>query len=421
MTKASPETQFYRWVILFCSFLVLFVTNGMTLGGIAVFDLQILNALQESSGDQVPLADLKFRDFIMFAVGGSLGLLGGWLADRVGVKPLFIIGLALMAFCNFAYSQVQSLIDIYWIHAGYGVVLVLAGLMLNVYLVSRWFEKRRGLAIGILLSGSSLGNAFFPQLNTWLLATYSWQDAFVWLAMIPVALLPLAIFVLRSSPKNSNQNNSLLSNDDELTGYTLTEALLSRNFWIIGSMAFCTFYSIIAMSATTFNFLSAENYSPQISATGVTVLFIGGLVGKLISGQLAESLGRKRILLFSLTLMLSGSIGLVLAVFLKHEFFIWVGLVGFGFGWGGIYTLIQLLSADIFGLKSLGKILGAVNVLDTLGAALGPWVTALLLDRTGSFLASFVLITVLLIIATVVSAFLDISKAAYLQKNATSH
>jgi MFS family permease len=169
-----------------------------------------------------------------------------------------------------------------------------------------------------------------------------------------------------------------------LSGYTLTEALRGRNFWMLSTIAFCTFYSIIAMSATTFTFLRVENYSPQISATGVTVLFIGGLVGKIISGQLAESLGR-------------------------------VGLVGFGFGWGGIYTLIQLLAADLFGLRSLGKILGAVNVLDTLGAALGPWVTALLFDRTGSFLVSFSVITALLVIATLCAALLDMSKAAYLQ------
>jgi MFS family permease len=415
MTPASPETQFYRWIILACSFLILLVTNGMTLGGIAVFDLQLLDALKESTGQEVTLQQLKFRDFIMFAVGGSLGLAAGWLADRVGVKPLFIIGLALMALCNLAHSQVQSLTDIYLIHATYGVVLVLAGLMLNVYLISRWFEEKRGLAIGILLAGTSLGNAFFPQLNTWLIRTYSWQEAFIWLALLPAVLVPIVFIFLKSAPTNSNQPKAVAdSSAAPLPGYTLMEALKSRNFWIISSMAFCTFYAIIAMGATTFTFLRAENYSPQISASGVTVLFIGGFIGKLISGHLAETLGRKKVLLVGLGLMLTGSVALVLAVNFKHELFIWVGLVGFGFGWGGIYTLIQLLSADLFGLRSLGKILGAVNVVDTMGAALGPWVTAILFDRTGSFLVSFGVITIFLVIATVAAAFLDMSKAAYL-------
>jgi MFS family permease len=419
MTPASAETRFFRWIILICAFLILFVSNGMTLGGLTVFDLELLRALETSSGQQVALAELKFRDLIMFVVAGTLGIAGGWLADRIGVKPPFIAGLALLALCNFVYSRVDSLLDIYWIHAGLGLVLVLCGLMLNVYLISRWFEQKRGLAIGLVLAGTSLGNAVFPQLNTWLLESYGWREAFELLALIPLALLPLVIFVVRTAPPGQpgagDTSNSDTVKAAALSGYTLTEALRGRNFWMLSTIAFCTFYSIIAMSATTFTFLRVENYSPQISATGVTVLFIGGLVGKIISGQLAESLGRKRVLLTSLGLMFIGAIGLVVAVIQKGEFFVWVGLVGFGFGWGGIYTLIQLLAADLFGLRSLGKILGAVNVLDTLGAALGPWVTALLFDRTGSFLVSFSVITALLVIATLCAALLDMSKAAYLQ------
>ena len=93
---------------------------------------------------------------------------------------------------------------------------------------------------------------------------------------------------------------------------------------------------------------------------------------------------------------------------------------GFGFGWGGIYTLIQLLSADLFGLKSLGKILGAVNVLDTLGGAMGPVLTAMLYDRTGSFVISFGVITVMLVVATLASAMLRMDDAAYLRQNAAN-
>jgi MFS family permease len=421
MTPASPQTQAYRWIIVLCSFLILFVSNGMTLGGIAVFDLEVLKALQESTGAEIALGELKARDGIMFAVAGLLGMLAGWLADKVGVKPLIIVGLALLAVGNFAYSKVQTLTEIYWIHAGFGLVLVLCGLMINVYLISRWFEKRRGLAIGLVLAGSSLGNAFFPQLNTWLMQSYSWQDTFLWMALIPLLLLPVAIFVVRGAPETAPATGDSSSPVvTELPGYTLGEALKSRNFWIICTLAFCTFYSILGMSTTIFNFLSVNDYPPQVAATGVTILFMGGLIGKVISGQLAESFGRKQILLVSLVLMLSGSIGLVVAVVEGSELFVWIGLVGFGFGWGGIYTLIQLLSADLFGLRSLGKILGAVNVLDTMGGAAGPVLTAILFDRTGSFLVSFGVITVMLCIATLVAAFLRMEDAAYLHTEAAS-
>lgn len=426
MSPASPEMRIYRWIIVACSFLILFVSNGMTLGGITVFDEQLLWALTESMGrgeaDRVMLGELKIRDGIMFATAGLLGMGAGWLADRVGVKPLIIVGLALLALGNFGYSRVQSLTDVYLIHTVFGLVLVLCGLIINVYLISRWFEKNRGLAIGLVLAGTSLGNAFFPQLNTWLLQSYEWQEVFRWLALIPLALLPIAIFVVRGSPdeaaRKADVKNRVMP---ELPGYTLLQALASRNFWIVCTVAFCTFYSILGMSAVTFIFLRTAEFPAQLAATGVTILFMGGLIGKIISGYLAETLGRKLMLLVSLGLMLLGSIGLVLAVAYNSELFIWVGLVGFGFGWGGIYTLIQLLSADLFGLRSLGKVLGAVNVLDTFGGAMGPVVTAMLYDRTGSFLVSFGVITVMLIVATIAAAMLRMEEAAYLHATSAAH
>jgi len=415
-SNASVSTQAYRWVILACSFMVLFVSNGMTLGGIAVFDEQILDALKQATGEDVLLGQLKARDGLMFLTAGIFGMFAGLLADKVGVKPLIMFGLAGLAIGNYFYAQITSLTDIYMIHVLYGVVLTTCGLIVNVYLISRWFDKGRGLAIGIMLSGTSLGNAFFPQLNTWLIQEFTWQGAFEVLMYIPVVMLIAAFFLIRNNPGAKAAAAESQASDAELTGYTFGEALRGRNFWILGTMAFCTFYSILAMSATTFNYLRAEDYPAQIAATGVSILFIGGLVGKLISGMLAEKFGRKQVLIISLGLMLVGAFALVGAVYTKAEVLVWAGLVGFGFGWGGIYTLIQLLCADLFGLKSLGKILGAINVLDTLGGGMGPVMTAVLFDRTGSFLVSFMVITVLLTIATIAACFLRMDQAAYLQE-----
>jgi MFS family permease len=416
MSTAVNETSFYRWIILLCSFTILFVSNGMALGGITVFDLELLKALSESSGTEIRLDQLKIRDGLMFMTAGILGMGAGWLADKVGVKPLIIVGLGLLAVANYAYSQLDTLTDIYIIHVVLGLVLVLCGLIINVYLVSRWFDKNRGLAIGLMLAGTSLGNAVFPQLNTWLLQSYDWREVFQMLAIIPLALLPVAIFVVRNSPESGKSGKPGHSSADfDLPGYTLGQALKSRNFWIICTLAFCTFYSILGMMAVTFVFLREAEYPAQLAATGLTVLFIGGLIGKVTSGYLAEKLGRKLMLLAGLGLMLIGAIGLVLAVSQASEFFIWVGLVGFGFGWGGIYTLIQLLSADLFGLKALGKILGAVNVLDTLGGAAGPVLTSILYVRTGSFLIPFAVITALLVVATIAATMLRMEDAAYLK------
>ena len=78
----------------------------------------------------------------------------------------------------------------------------------------------------------------------------------------------------------------------------------------------------------------------------------------------------------------------------------------FGFGWGGIYTLLQLLAADLFGLLALGKILGVINVMDTIGGGLGPWLTGVLFEVQKSYVQPFTVITGLLLAATLVAALL---------------
>ena len=198
-----------------------------------------------------------------------------------------------------------------------------------------------------------------------------------------------------------------------MSGYTLGEALKSRNFWIVAIIAMCTFYGILAMSGHTFLFFRKEGYSDSAAAWAVSILFFGGLIGKIMSGYLAESFGRKRVLLIGLLMMLVGIGAMVLAIVISNALLVWAGLVLFGFGWGGIYTLIQVLAADLFGMLALGKILGGINILDTFGGAMGPVVTGIMVDKTGGYLQPFIVITVLLLIATLAASLLDMSKGVY--------
>lgn len=390
------------------------VSNGMTLGGMAVFDIELMKSLSEISGRDISVTEIKLRDSIMLATASIFGLGSGWLADKVGAKPLILVGLALFAAGNYAYGQIQALSDMYWIQVSFGAVLALCGLMINVYLISSWFDKQRGLAIGLVLGGSSIGNALFPQLNTWLMTMADWRQVFEWLALIPLVLIPVSFVLLKPGPNSAapRATKSPAVPPRVLPGYTLGEALKSRNFWIVATIAMCTFYCILGMSANVFIYMSKSGYSAADASTGVSILFIGGLIGKVISGYLAENFGRKRILLTGLGLMLSGAAGLLLAIQLDSATALWTGLTAFGFGWGGIYTLIQLLSADLFGMRSLGKILAAVNILDAAGGALGPVITGRLYDISGSYFLPFSVITGLLCVATIAATLLDLSKAA---------
>ena len=409
----------YRWIILAVCFFTITFTNGLTLGGLVVFDRELLDYLSEVTGEEVLRQELKLKDAITLWSTAVFAFIAGIIIDRVGVRALMISGMFLLSTTFYFYAQSDSLIDMYVIHIFQGMVLSMSGMVINVVLISKWFNDNRGLAIGVLLAGTSVGNGIFPQINTYLLTISDgdWRQVMIWLALIPLAYIPVLFAFIKEKPEDvAVKEDNQASNDFKASsiegGFTLQQTLRSANFWFLSVMAFCTFYSILAMIGHVFLMLDGEGYSPQISATGVSIIFIGGFIGKVISGKLAEMIGRKIVLVGGVAMMLLGSLLIVSSIFYKNPLLIWIGLTLYGTGWGGLYTLIQLLVADLFGLIAIGKIMGVINIIDTIGGGLGPIITAVIYDSTQNYLLPFLVISALLVIALISSSMLKIDDKA---------
>ena len=409
----------YRWIILAVCFFTITFTNGLTLGGLVVFDRELLDYLSEVTGEEVLRQDLKLKDAITLWSTAVFAFIAGIIIDRIGVRALMISGMFLLSATFYYYAQSDSLTDMYIIHIFQGMVLSMSGMVINVVLISKWFNDNRGLAIGVLLAGTSVGNGIFPQINTYLLTISDgdWRQVMIWLALIPLAYIPILFAFIKEKPEDvAVKEDNQASNDFKASsiegGFTLQQTLRSANFWFLSVMAFCTFYSILAMIGHVFLMLDGEGYSPQISATGVSIIFIGGFIGKVISGKLAEMIGRKIVLVGGVAMMLLGSLLIVSSIFYKNPLLIWIGLTLYGTGWGGLYTLIQLLVADLFGLIAIGKIMGVINIIDTIGGGLGPIITAVIYDSTQNYLLPFLVISALLVIALISSSMLKIDDKA---------
>ena len=419
MNSTIKNPNNYRWIILAVCFFTITFTNGLTLGGLVVFDRELLNYLSEVTGGEILRQELKLKDAITLWSTAVFAFIAGIIIDRVGVRSLMVSGMFLLSATFYFYAKSDSLSDMYIIHIFQGIVLSVSGMVINVVLISKWFNDNRGLAIGVLLAGTSVGNGIFPQINTYLLTISDgdWRQVMMWLALIPLAYAPILFALIKEKPEDveTKQDNEA-KNDFKASsiegGFTLQETLMSSNFWFLSVMAFCTFYSILAMIGHVFLMLDGEGYSPQISATGVSIIFIGGFIGKVISGKLAEMIGRKIVLVGGVAMMLAGSLLIVSSIFYKNPLLIWIGLTLYGTGWGGLYTLIQLLVADLFGLIAIGKIMGVINIIDTIGGGLGPIITAVIYDSTQSYLLPFLVISALLVIALISSSMLKIDDEA---------
>ena len=396
----------YRWVILIISFLLMMVVNGMTFGGPTVFDDLLLENLKNASGEPISRAELKFRESIMIWSAAGFGFLSGTFADKFGVKPIMLTGLLLFSLLYFLFVDVETLRDIYIIYLGFGPCLIFVGSLTNVILISKWFTKNRALGLGIMAAGSSIGSAFLTPFYAWLMNYMDWRSVIYFNAFIPLIMIVIVLFLLHERPpliKSSSKEK-----DNLMSGFSFTEALKSRNLWFLILMAMCIFYTMMGMTTNAFLFLRDSGFDRQVASVSATILFMGSLIGKISCGFFAERFGRKKVLICYFIGFISGSIMLTIAAGNKDPLFIWFGLGIFGTGFGGIYTLKQLLSADLFGLRSLGKITGLINLTDTIGSGLGPVMTALFFDMTGNYQTSFLIITCITCMGLIFSLFLNV-------------
>lgn len=392
--------RYYPWLIAIMGLLVLMISNGLTITGITAFDPALLTEFGWSR------AVLKFRDLLTLLLAGLMAPFLGVLIDRIGPKVLVLAGSLLLAALYFAYSQVHSIGQIYMIHIGFAAVLVAAGLNVAVIMVSQWFVAKRGVALGITLVGTSLGGVILPKVIVAVLPALGWRESFMWLSVVPLVLFVLVALLVRTpaqmgmQPYGAGQakgSASASARSDDLPDIGYAAALRTRTFWALAVVAIATFYSILSVSAHLFLYMRDMKFDLATAGNAMAVMFGIAMLGKFGFGFLADYFPPKRVFLVNIAIMVGGAL---LLTGMKPGM-IWYALVLFGLGWGGLYTMIQLLAVNAFGLSSAGKILGTITLLDATSGGLGIWFTALLYDHFGSYHVAFLVIFVLVSVAFV--------------------
>ncbi len=390
MSKASQ--RYFLWLIAALTALALMTSNGMSISGLSVFDESLINEFGWGRGE------LKFRDMVTLGVTGLAAPLIGVVLDRYGVRACMLVGWLLLIVAYLFYARIATLGEMYLVHALLGIVLLLCGLNAGVILVSHWFVAQRGTAIGIALVGTSLGGALFPQFGTALISRFGWREAFHGELVFPVAMFLLTLLVIRSTPAekgmrpvggNDAQGNHLAQ------GLTYGEALRSRSFWALTTIACTTFYSVLGMQAHIFLYMRDLQFSVQAATNAISLFFLCALVGKFVFGLVADAFGPRRVFLLNIGVMLAGA----LALASMQADIVWGAVLAFGLGWGGVYTVLQLSAITCFGLRAAGKILGTITVLDAIGGGLGIWLTGVMYGARGNYQLAVAVFCVLITIA----------------------
>lgn len=380
-----PLPSYYRWLVLGSMCVTLGVQSGVRLA-FSIFYV----ALRDEYGWSAAATASVFSLYML--VQACCSPLVGWFLDHHGARRLFplaglLVGGSLLL-CSKIYTLPQFFLT-------YGVLLPIGQTALTTgptsVVLSRWFPHMRGRAIALADIGAALGLGLYPPLSQWLIATYGWRSAFVWLGASVLLLVVPLTWWQRSPPSDSRAEpdtttqQSTSATNDESTSWTLWQAMHSMPFW----MLFCTLLfsnlSSQVLNVHLMALLVSVGVLRMTAATAVGSVNLVSMGGRLCVGWLSDRLGRNPTYTIAL---LCSMLGMVVLLSMSPANASWVLVIFvavFGLPKGSNGIVLASKAADVFHGRNLGTIFGVITMASGLGGALGPWWAGWLLDRTGSY------------------------------------
>lgn len=389
MPPSAPRFSiFYGWWIVAAGMICLLLAGGIGLYSFGAFFTPLINEFGWSR------AQLSLAITFSCLLGLAAPLVGIWV-DKYGARIVMAVG-ALVTGAAFALLGLTS--SLWYFYAMYLILASGHFGILNIpvaKVVSAWFTQRRGLAIGITLTGFGLGGFLMLPLASYLISSLGWRMAYLLLGvLICLVLIPVSIFVIKGRP----QDKGLLpdgrtpraeeSAPAASAEWSLTGALRTPAFWLIVGALALAYLGTASVIAHVIPLFEDRGISPQLAATILALATGVSIVGRVAAGYIADMVSAKYVTVFCFLLQL---VGLILLLEAGSMALIWAFVVVFGLAMGGMFALEPLLVSRYFGLASFGAIYGGLWAFVSLGFAAGPPLAGYIFDVTGSYDLAFIL------------------------------
>ena len=363
------------------SFLALFSIVGLALYGLPFYyDFMVRefgwSRTQVTSGNALS----------KLLIGPLFGFFAGWVVDRFGPRRLMLAGILIAGAALIGLGSMNALWMFYLFYLFNALGYVCAGPLPNQVLLTRWFNKARGKAMGFAYLGIGLGGAVVPLLSVWLQQRFGWHVALQTLGVLVILIaFPLAYFVKESPDVVTGRQEKQLVQTAAMGG-----VFKSRSFYLLAIGSMCSIGAVGGTNQHLKLFLSLDQHYAQLEAARVASLVLAfSLVGRLLMGWLADRYAKKYVMLFIYLLIASA---IPLLFFAAAPGLIYLFAIVFGIGLGGDYMIIPLMAAELFGVKVMGRLMGVVLTADGVAEALAPMLVGRLRDSTTSYAMGFVVL-----------------------------
>jgi MFS family permease len=396
-STAKPKL-FYGYVIVLVSMIVMTMTFGVNY----TFGI-FFTPLRAEFGWSKAVTSIAYS--ILTFLAGFLGIFGGRLTDRFSAKMVSIIGGCSLGLGCVLMSQVNAAWQFYLI---YGLVLAPGIGVPWPSLTStapKWFVKRRGLMAGIVASGTGFATIILPPIASRFIVSYGWRNAYILMGVSTLVIITAAALFMKRDP---HQMGLPLYGEDEgfqklkpkeVKMISFREMARNRRIWMVCVIYFCFGFTLHTIMVHIVPHAIEIGIPPKTASELMMFIGIAGVLSKLAIGEISNWIGLKWALGYNFALLIAALLWLEVSGNLTM-------LQGFAFTfgicYGGIMALQSILSAELFGLSSLGVIVGSVTFIYTIGSAAGPMLSSYIFDVSGSYRAAFLICAVLEAAALVV-------------------
>jgi MFS family permease len=411
MSTADGRTRrpgfFYGWIIV----AVAMVSMAFWLGIRSSFSVIYVALLEEFHWTRAGSAGVQSMALITYTI---LAPLVGTLIDRWGPRRVVIPGILVLAFGLVLCSAIKTLNQFYLF---YGVVMgsgiTCIGIITYSAILAHWFEKKRGLASGIAVSGMGLGTFLLVPLSQGFISMAGWRMTFILTgALVLVILLPVNALLLRHKPQDVGQYPDGLKPPQAPSGtldlqknfnqtsaaWTLSKAARSSHFWALMIFPFLSVIGIYIILVHNVKFLVDQGIEKMTAALIFAMVGVVSSIFRIFWGWLSDRIGREITFTTGILCACMGVGCLILFESSGLKPFTYGFFLLFGMGWGVTAPMFMSASADLFKGRIFGLIYGFIEAGVGLAGAIGAWGAGFIFDHTQSYrIAFFLAIFVLLL------------------------
>ncbi|MFC1968413.1 MFS transporter [Chloroflexota bacterium] len=382
---------FYGWFVVLACLVVL--TSSMSMRySFGVF----FKALEDDFG--LTRASTSGIFSIHMFLACIAALLAGWAVDRYGPR-LVIVCMGL--FTGSSLLLVSRASSVWHLYLSYGLLFALgtaAAYTVAVATTSRWFIKRRGIALGIATSGASLGVLIGAPVSAYLITSYGWRTSYAIMGLIAgIIIVGSALFLRKDPAEMGALPDGEMSDavevatsghrDNRKPELSLFQATRTRTFWLliftVWAYSFCLHMVLTHLVRHAIDL----EISPVHAATVLTFIASTGILGRLAGGRISDRIGRRKIAIACAFLQAAAMLILMGSV---NIWMLYLFAMLYGPTYGAMDPIVVALVVENFGLRSMGAMMGMTSIFFGIGGAAGPALAGYVFDVHGSYTIAFI-------------------------------